>query len=157
MTAENSPRILYLNEEVLRILHNSLSAFVKNKGEPIPPYELARAYDIDALLMLPQQSVYGQELYPTLAEKAAILFYSINKKQVFKNGNKRMSTLCLAVFLGVNDKKLDVTSDELRDKALWLAQTASLDFPVIKEGLVAWINAHLVDISGNPDEVIYRH
>lgn len=93
--------------------------------------------------MAPQQSFYGREAYPTLEEKAAILFYTVNKKQIFLNGNKRMSTLCLLVFLGINGKTLDVSSDELTAKALWLANTESLEFPTIKEDLVNWIHQHV--------------
>jgi prophage maintenance system killer protein len=65
---------------------------------------------------------------------------------MFLNGNKRMSTLCLLVFLSINEKILNVTTDELTAKALWLSKTSSLDFPVIKVELADWIRTHLVDM-----------
>jgi len=49
------------------------------------------------------------------------------------------------VFLDFNDKRLEVDPDELTAKALWLANSASLEFPQIKAELVAWIEQHLVD------------
>jgi hypothetical protein len=56
-------------------------------------------------------------------------FYTVNKRQIFLNSNKRMSTLCLLVFLGVNGKEFAVKPDALTEKALWLANTNSLEFP----------------------------
>lgn len=88
-------------------------------------------------------------MYPTIEEKAAIIFYTVNKRQIFLNGNKRMSTLCLLVFLGINDMMLSVTEDELTAKALWLANTASLEFPEVKQGLVEWIREHLAPVQKN--------
>ncbi|WP_264296797.1 Fic family protein [Mesorhizobium sp. B1-1-8] len=85
-------------------------------------------------------------MYESLEEKAAFLFYSINKRQIFLNGNKRMSTLCLLVFLGINGKLLQLKPDELTEKALWLANTPSLDFPTIKTELAIWIRERFVDL-----------
>jgi prophage maintenance system killer protein len=56
-----------------------------------------------------------------------------------------MSTLCLLVFLGINRKELNVSADELTAKALWLANTPSLDFQEIKSGLADWIRTHMID------------
>lgn len=91
----------------------------------------------------PRRVFEGQELYPTLAEKAAIIFYTVNKRQIFVNGNKRMSTACLLVFLGINGKQLDVSPDELTEKALWLANTSASEFQTIKAELADWIDSHL--------------
>ncbi|UCI07339.1 Fic family protein [Mesorhizobium sp. B1-1-8] len=96
--------------------------------------------------MAPQQALGGRDLYESLEEKAAFLFYSINKRQIFLNGNKRMSTLCLLVFLGINGKLLQLKPDELTEKALWLANTPSLDFPTIKTELAIWIRERFVDL-----------
>jgi hypothetical protein len=38
---------------------------------------------------------------------------------------------------------LDVNPDELTQKALWLANTESLDFPSIKDGLAEWVRDHM--------------
>lgn len=151
MTEENSSEIRYLTRDSIAVIHSILSRAVEKSGEPIPPFNHAKHESIDALVQAPQQKFYDAEAYPTLAEKAAIIFYTINKQQIFLNGNKRMSTLCLLVFLGINDKTLDVSPDALTDKALWLANTASLEFPAIKAELVTWISEHLQDISEQED------
>jgi death-on-curing protein len=135
----------YLDREDIRSIHAALSSWAEQQGEPVPPFAHASHHDVDALVNTPRQKLFGRDAYPTVAEKAAIIFYTVNKKQIFLNGNKRMSTLCLLVFLDLNDKELDVLPDELTKKALWLANTSSLEFPAIKSELVEWIAAHLKD------------
>jgi death-on-curing protein len=147
MTEERSPSFLYIDKTGIEAIHASLSAWALQRGdEPIPPLSHARPGDIEAVIHAPQQSFFGVEAYPTIEEKAAIVFYTINKRQIFLNGNKRMSTLCLLVFLGINQKTLSVGADELTAKALWLAKSSSLEFPAIKAELAAWIRSHLVEI-----------
>lgn len=137
----------YLDKQDIEVLHQILTERAEQEGEPIPSLARAKQGEIDALIHTPKHQFFGVAAYPTLSEKAAIIFYTINKKQIFLNGNKRMSTLCLLVFLGINEKELDVAPDELTAKALWLANTSSLDFPQIKTELVGWITLHLSDRS----------
>ncbi len=118
----------------------------EKQGEPIPSFATAKQGEIEALVKAPQQQLFGNDAYPTIEEKAAIIFYTINKQQIFLNGNKRMSTLSLLVFLGINGMTLSVSSDELTDKALWLAKTASLEFPQVKQDLVEWIRHNMIAI-----------
>lgn len=146
MTEEKRSSTLYLSKENIEAIHAFLAAASEKQGEPIPPFKLAKHDDIDALVAAPQHAFYGSEAYPSLEEKAAIIFYTVNKRQIFFNGNKRMSTLCLLVFLGINGKFLDVHADDLTAKALWLAKTSSLDFPEIKQGLVEWVREHMIDL-----------
>lgn len=146
MTEEKKSSVLYLSKSSIASVHAALAHTANKQGEPIPPFKLAKDEELDALVTAPQQSFYGQEAYPSLEEKAAIIFYTINKRQIFLNGNKRMSTLCLLVFLGINEKWLDVSPDALTEKALWLANTSSLEFPNIKQDLVAWVREHMIDM-----------
>jgi death-on-curing protein len=145
---EESPLVRYLDRKAIGAIHAALSAWAVQIGdEPIPPLTHAKDSDIEFLIHAPQQRFFGRDAYPTLEEKAAIIFYPINKRQIFLNGNKRMSVMCLLVFLAINDKLLNVPADELTQKALWLANTSSLEFLVIKAGLAAWIRDHLLEVS----------
>src|SRR6202050_3404293 len=94
-----------------------------------------------ALIAAPQQRFYGRDAYPTHAEKAAILFYMVNRRHIFPNGNKRLSTLCLLTFLIGNDAQLDVSPQELTEKALWLATAEADDFPATKAHPASWIDS----------------
>ena len=61
--------------------------------------------DNNALLSVivnPQREFGGAELYPTIASKAAILVYSMNKNHPFVEGNKRTAFVCGRLFLRLN-------------------------------------------------------
>lgn len=55
-----------------------------------------------AALARPKASFDGQDLYPTLFEKAAALAESIARSHPFVDGNKRMALACLRTMLKVN-------------------------------------------------------
>src|SRR5229473_5556160 len=46
---------------------------------------------LDSALAQPQMAFGGQELYPTIAEKAAILGFCLIQNHPFVDGNKRLS------------------------------------------------------------------
>lgn len=94
-------------------------------------------------LALPQQSYAGQELYPGLHRKAAVLFYALNRNHAFGNGNKRLSVAAVVVFLFINDVVFVGTEAEIRDKALWLAQTTDPIGDVTRE-LAGWLEKRSV-------------
>src|ERR1700732_5191816 len=108
MIEETVAETRYLTEQDIADIHANLVAQVERDGdEPLPAFRYAREEDIDALVAAPAQRFYGRDAYPTLAEKAAIIFYTVNRRHVFPNGNKSMSTLCLLTFLSFNNTRLD--------------------------------------------------
>jgi len=140
MTEGKKLPVNYLTVESLRSIHQVVASRWEEEGEPIPPFESASEANLDALIKLPQSSYFSEEQYPTLESKAAIIFYTLNKKHLFTNGNKRMSVMCLSVFLLLNGRTLTVRPEELTEKAIWLAKTShNHDFQEIKAGLEAWI------------------
>ncbi len=56
-------------------------------------------------------------MYPTLAAKAAYLFYHLASGHVFGNGNKRTAAVCLDTFITVNGCYLTLSNDEIHDLA----------------------------------------
>lgn len=147
MTEDKTKAIIYLDRTDFEQVHSMLAEAFKEDGEPIPPFSSASEHDIDACIKAPQSEYFGEEQYPTLASKSAILFYTLNKKHLFPNGNKRISVACLIIFLFLNDKEIKVGPDALTEKALWLAQTTQgHSFEDIKNELENWIEAHINDI-----------
>lgn len=63
----------------------------------------------------------GEEMYPTVEEKAARLGYSLISNHAFLDGNKRIGLLCALVFLSLNGKHLKAENKELSDIALAVA------------------------------------
>ncbi len=60
----------------------------------------------------PQQTFGGDDLYPSVQEKAAAYGYFIAENQPFIDGNKRTAALCLTVFLDLNGYDLWEASEE---------------------------------------------
>lgn len=61
---------------------------------------------LESAVYRPQQSVFGEEAYPHLFDKAAALLESLVKNHCFHNGNKRTAYLVTKSFLMMNGKHL---------------------------------------------------
>lgn len=64
---------------------------------------------------------FGQEAYPTLAEKAAALLFFICQNHPFHDGNKRTAYQAMEVFLAMQGFELTLTEDEAVQLVLDLA------------------------------------
>lgn len=69
------------------------------------------------------QTFGGNELYPTLEEKAATLLYLIVKNHSFLDGNKRIGASCFLYFLDKNGLLYDDLGDTIIDDATLFALT----------------------------------
>jgi death-on-curing protein len=146
MTEQKKHTVLYLDRDDIEEIHKIVSERWKQDGEPIPPFTTANEDNLDALIKTPKSDYFGVEQYPSISSKAAIIFYTLNKKHLFLNGNKRLSVACLIIFLIINGKDLNVTQDEMTAKALELAKTThDHPFEGIKNDLENWINHNLID------------
>jgi death-on-curing protein len=63
----------------------------------------------------------GQELYPTLVEKAAALGFSIIQNHPFVDGNKRTGHAAIEIFLFLNGFELEKSVDEQEKVILQVA------------------------------------
>ena len=70
---------------------------------------------LDSAINRPKQSVFGQDAYPSIYEKAAALFESIAKNHAFHNANKRTALASLIVFLKINHYSWTMGIDEEQD------------------------------------------
>ncbi|OBR68881.1 death-on-curing protein [Paenibacillus oryzae] len=61
---------------------------------------------LESAVHRPQQSVFGEDAYPDLFDKAAALLESLVKNHCFHNGNKRTAYLVTKSFLMINGKHL---------------------------------------------------
>src|SRR3989344_268172 len=91
--------------------------------EPIPPFESRFSGKLESALGAPQQTYDAHLLYPTLPRQAAILFYEMIKLHPFQNGNKRIATVTLMVFLALNMQWLQTDWRELYDEAIIVASS----------------------------------
>ena len=94
---------------------------------------------LDSALAAPFQEFSGETLFPTIQEKAARLGYGLIKNHAMIDGNKRIGTHVMLVFLALNGIELDYTQEEL--------YTVILDVATDRSGydeLLDWILKHQI-------------
>jgi death on curing protein len=57
---------------------------------------------LEAAAARPMQSVFGEDAYPTLPEKAAALLHSLSRNHPFADGNKRTAAVAVIFMLQAN-------------------------------------------------------
>jgi death-on-curing protein len=67
-----------------------------------PRSALSRPELLESAVALPQATMFGEDLYPHIFQKAAALLRSIAQNQSFVDGNKRIAWLAMSVFLAAN-------------------------------------------------------
>lgn len=78
-----------------------------------------RSSAFEASLNAISQTFDGQDVYPSIAEKAANLLYLVIKDHPFYDGNKRIGALLFVVFLTINDYHLTKNGEtKISDRAL---------------------------------------
>lgn len=85
----------------------------------------------------PFQSFGNEELYPSIQAKAAQLCFGIVKNHPMLDGNKRLGTHMMLVFLALNGYELSYTQQELSDTILDLAAGK-----ICAEDILRWIISH---------------
>ena len=95
----------------------------------------------ESALAQPQMTFGGSDLYPTLAEKAAALCFSLVMNHPFVDGNKRIGHAAMEVFLVVNGMELKADVDDSESVILRLA-AGQLERPAFTE----WVAKHLTKV-----------
>lgn len=83
----------------------------------------------------PFQTFGGEDLYPTVQDKAAQLCYSLVKNHPFTDGNKRTAFHALLVYLLLEDIELTYTIDEAETLIVGVAD-GSIPFDMLKDWII---------------------
>ena len=120
-----------LSKEQILMLHTQL---IQQTGgsDGVRDYNL-----LDSALETPFQSFGGDELYPTIQAKAARLGYGLIKNHCMIDGNKRIGTHAMLVFLALNGIELKYTQNEFYETILDVA-AGNIEY----EGLLHWVLDH---------------
>lgn len=70
---------------------------------------------VESALARPQASFGGEDLYPTVFDKAAALFHSLMFNHAFVDGNKRTTFATTVRFLAKNGYFLEISQKEVVD------------------------------------------
>ena len=123
--------MIRLSKEQVILLHQRLiettggSAGIRDEGM------------LESALSNPFQSFGDVELYPSIQAKAAQLCFGIVKNHPMIDGNKRLGTHVMLVFMALNGYELLYTQQELSSTILDLA-AGKIGF----ETILQWIISH---------------
>lgn len=92
---------------------------------------------LDLALKNPFQSFGGKELYPSIQAKAARLCFGLVKNHAMLDGNKRLGTHVMLVFLALNGYELSYSQKELSGVILALASG-----DIGEKEILQWIIEH---------------
>lgn len=95
---------------------------------------------LNMIVNLPEQFVFGKPLYPSIFDKATILFVQLIKKHVFASANKRTAFYVLVKFLRLNGYHFSVTLEEAVEMCVRIA-VESLSEQNLKS-YSKWVSEH---------------
>lgn len=121
----------YLTTEDVLLLHHL--SIEKSGGS----HGLRDAGLLDAAVHRPQATFAGEDLYPTLFDKAGALCHSLIKNHAFVDGNKRTSLLSAMTFLELNGYVFMCGQEELVAFGLKIDNEN-----VSSDGIASWLKAH---------------
>lgn len=118
------PQLLELHELVIGRYGGSLG--VRDLGR------------LESALATQSQEVFGEELYPTLTQKAAALMRNIVADHPFVDGNKRTASLAALTLLELNGLNFVAKPGELEDFAVSVA----VDHLEVDD-IADWLDKHI--------------
>jgi death-on-curing protein len=95
---------------------------------------------LESALAQPQMTFGGEELYPTVVDKAAALAFSLIMNHPFVDGNKRIGHAAMETFLVLNGHELACASDAQERVILQVAAGT-----MKREAFTAWVRAHVIE------------
>ena len=93
---------------------------------------------LQAAVARPQATVFGEDAYPTLDDKAAALLQSIVAGHPLVDGNKRFGWVAIRLFYRLNDADVRPTPDEAFDLVVSVAGGDRRDVAEIAGTLSRW-------------------
>jgi death-on-curing protein len=96
---------------------------------------------LESAVAQPEMTFGGEDLYPTVADKAAALGHSLIQNHPFIDGNKRVGHAAMEVFLVLNGYEISASVDEQEEIVLSVAsgQMSRAEFS-------EWLKQHVVEI-----------
>jgi death-on-curing protein len=95
---------------------------------------------LDSAIAQPRMTFGGEELYPTIVEKASALGFSLVMNHPFIDGNKRVGHAVMETFLVLNGFEINASVDEQEQIILKLAASN-----LKRDEFTLWLLAHIIE------------
>ena len=131
--------MIYLTKQ--QVIRLNKATVEEHGGNFVPPNNFLHEENLDYLIEAVQAEMFGEPLYPTVSDKAALYCYNIICNHIFTDGNKRTGLAAALIFLNLNryDLAIDVTNPILTSFILKVASGYS-DLEECK----AWLKENIV-------------
>lgn len=97
---------------------------------------------LESAVARPQATIEGDDLYPSVLEKAAVLLHSLVLNHPFQDGNKRTAFTALGLILHYNGMVLEGSRTDAENFVVNVADTH-----VDVETIVDWLQSHARSIN----------
>jgi death on curing protein len=94
---------------------------------------------LDSAAHRPQTSLFGEDAYPDLHTKAAVLLESLTRNHALIDGNKRLAWVAVVVFYGLNGLAVRGPEDDAYDLVIGVA-TGELPPDHTASVLAGWVS-----------------
>jgi prophage maintenance system killer protein len=136
---------------IVEILYPTLEEYltlISSMHDSFPTSIFAKQKDNSFLSSINQikQTVHGEDMYPTLEEKATNLLYLITKNHSFIDGNKRIAAACFLLFLQKNNalriegNKTIISNDTLALLTIYIANSKPKEHIAVKQLILSVLN-----------------
>ena len=125
MLSKSSQTLKKLPVKLAFVALQLVPSYIGFDKEPMYAFDEKTIENLTYLCDLPFISFDGEEIYKSLEDKAAILFYHTIKNHLFENGNKRTAVILVLLFYIHNEKWLDIDENKLYDLSLHVASSES--------------------------------
>lgn len=106
-----------------------------SKGEMIGVRDVVA---LERTVEQPKQIVFGEELYPSIYDMAAILSINLAKRHPFQNANKRTALVVMMTFFMMNGYKTTFSREETVSLLLTIT-TSSVEFDQLKANVAGYL------------------
>ncbi len=93
---------------------------------------------LDSAAHRPQSTVFGEDAYESIHQKAAVLLESILTNHPLVDGNKRLGWLSVYAFYGLNGYTLDAPDDAAYDLVIGVA-SGDVGYRLAADALAEWV------------------
>ena len=97
---------------------------------------------VESAVAQPRMTFNGEELYPTIVEKASALGFLLIQNHPFVDGNKRAGHAAMESFLMFNGYEISASVDEQEKVVLGVA-SGKMD----RNAFMDWLRSHIVELS----------
>lgn len=142
-----SGKLRWIRLEDFEDLCFNLTRELLSFNQPIPDFITRSPGILESCLGSPLQIFNGKELYPSLEDKLAILFYLLIKNHPFQNGNKRIAVTTMFVILALNGRWLEANPLKLLYLAVEVSSSERTEKEAKVNNIKKFIVRHIIDRS----------